>query len=102
MTGVESARVGVLQPPHALNEVGSGGLNEKVVVVPHQHPRPNPYPGALTAFPQGLEEEFLIVSIERSKDSVPSIATRHNVVESSFVFDSHLTRHFRCFYTSPH
>ena len=93
MACVESARVGVLQPPHALDEVGSWGLNEKVVVVPHQYERPHPYPGAFAAFAQGLQEELLIRSVGRRKDSVPSIATCHNVVESSFVFDSDLTRH---------
>jgi hypothetical protein len=67
----------ILQPPHSLDEVGSGGLNEKAVVVPHQYPRPDPYPGAFAAFPHGLEEELLIFSIGRSKDSVPSTQSRN-------------------------
>ncbi len=90
---VEAAGVGVLEPPHAIDKDGCGSLDEKVVVVAHQHPRPYPEAGALATIAERPEKEFFIGSIGRGEDGIAPVATGHHMVKGSLVFDTDLARH---------
>lgn len=95
VTGVEAPCVGVLKPPHAIDEIAAGCFKKEVVVVAHQDPRPDAEPRAIAAITESLEEELFIRFLRRGKDAVAAIAARHHVVKRAFVFDADLAGHAR-------
>jgi hypothetical protein len=67
---VEGSRVGPVQVPHALVEVGQGRLDEQVVVVPHQAPDVHPPPVAPLDSPQNVDEDDPVVVVEHDRPVV--------------------------------
>lgn len=91
--GVESSRVGVLEPPHALDEVGRGRFDEKVVMIAHEDPGPDPESGALAALAEGFQKEFFVSAFGRREDPVTPVSSGHDVVKGAFILDADLAGH---------
>jgi len=60
-------------------------------VVVEQHPGEHLPPGPLAGLGESLHENFTISVVVN--DGFPAIASRHEVVDRAFVFDSGCTRH---------
>jgi len=91
--GTAAACAGVLEPIHARDKIAGGRLDEELVMIAHENPRPDPEVGALTTDPQGLQEKRFIATVGRGKDPVAAIPASHEVVESDLIFNPDLPWH---------
>ena len=88
MPGIKPARICVLQPLHARYQVRFPRLDQKVIVVAHQHPGVDP-PASLSArFAQHLEEQLPVVIA--SEDLFSTITPCHDVIEGTGILNANV------------
>jgi hypothetical protein len=91
MPHIESPRHRVLEPLHALHQIRLGRLNEKMVMIVHQHPRVNKPTRFFTDISQTLQKKPPVVVIH--KDRTPPVPPSHHMIKSSFKFQSNTSCH---------
>jgi hypothetical protein len=91
MPHIKPPRHRVLQPFHPLHQVRLGRLNEKVVMVFHQHPRMHLPTRFFTDIGQTLQKKPPIMIIQKNR-RLP-IPPSHHMVKSPFKFQSNTSRH---------
>jgi len=89
---VMTNRVGRLQLLHSYRQVGPRGLHQQVVMIFHEHVRVYAPPRALARLSQRLQKQFAILIVQ--VNGFQPITSVHDMVNSSFIFNSGLSRHF--------
>ena len=91
MPHIEAPRHRVLQPFHTLHQIRLGRLNEKMVMVFHQHPSVHKPTCFVTNISKALQKKPPVVIIHKNRRlPVPS---SHHMVKSPFKFQSNTSRH---------
>ncbi len=88
---IKTNGVGAQQPPHALNEIRIGGLDNQMKVVAHQAIRVELPAGLLTRFSQSLEEVLPVNVIQ--EDILPPVSSAHHMVNGTRVLNTDFARH---------
>jgi hypothetical protein len=83
VTSIDLLRVNPVQLPHPSREVAIWGLNEKVIVVPHQTVSMTKPVETVDYAPQDRQKGLAVFVIK--EDRFPSVATGGNVVHSSWI-----------------
>lgn len=97
MPHIESLRIGALKPLHARDKIRLWCFNQDVIMVAHQNIAVNDPPRPTASLTQGIQEHFTICII--LKDCRSTIATTHDMVNCTRVFNSWSSRHTLNFYS---
>lgn len=89
--GIKPPRPGILKPTHPLYEVWLGSLEEKVVVVAHEHPSVEHPPAGLHNLLETLDKTPPVPVVQ--DDLAPPVPPRHGVIDGTRILDPALPRH---------
>jgi hypothetical protein len=91
MPHIESPRHRVLKPFHSLHQIRLGRLNEKMVMVSHQHPSMNTPTCFFTDIGKALQKKPPVMIIQKNRS--PLIPSSHHMVKRSLKFQSNASCH---------
>lgn len=90
---IVSTGQGVLQPGHARDEVGLRRLNEKVIMITHQHPGMDPPARHLTSLAERVKEKAPVIVV--MEDGFPAVAPGHHMIIGTGILDAKAARRDR-------
>ena len=91
MTRIEPLRIGTLKPLHPIDQVRLRGLQQKVVMIAHQHKRVNQPPIALGNLSERIQKPLAVFCI--LKDRLLMIPAAHHVIGRTFKLSSGFSCH---------
>ena len=91
VTHVEAPGKGVLEPLHARYQICLWRLDQKMIMVPHQHPCMHLPTGFFAGLAECPQEEAPVIVVQ--KDRFPPVAPRHHMIESAGILDANASSH---------